>query len=960
MTQTMASMKLIVTLLVAHIVASASAVSYSRPFWSQTSYGAKTYLNATSAVSDLNVFTNLTVEAIYVSNTSMRLRVYPTSLKAGQEAPYVVPDVVLPGNTAPASATTAATGTVYNLGQHIPAGGGKVLEVVPNSDDDPTAYLTLENLVFNRQLVSFTTSFRGTTDKLYGYGEHDYHYFLNTEDNVTLSLWNTDNGTPWKNPMYGVHPIVFHSDPTNNRHFGVFWANSHAQNIHIEGDAITYTAVGGIIDLYLIFDTTPMGVVQQYHALVGPSAVPPYWALGTHQCRWGYTNLSVVEAVVAGYEAAGIPLEVMWNDIDYMDQFRVFTTDPTRYPQAALKAFVEGLHAKNMRYIQITDPGVAQATDYSVYTSGVAAGVYVNTSTDGKPLINAVWPGWTVFPDFTADKAAQWWAQQIAQYRALVPIDGMWLDMNELGTFCAGQCDVAVGTPWSVDWKTVDWSRFTVDICMPNNCTVVNSSLNYPPENPLFNGYQLYNKTLDMTGVTSLGRYYETKAFYGLMEERASYEALLAQTGERPFLLSRASYAGSGRYTAHWTGDNTATWGPKEGGLYDSVQGVLAANLWGIPMVGADIGGFGGTTSEELVVRWYQLGVFYTFTRNHHDLQGPGQEPYVFSELAQSAIRDAIFTRYRLLPYLFTYLMLANQNQGPVLRHLSLQFPTDSNTYADLMQFMVGDALLVSPVYEQATSDYMARGVYFPAGAWYHLERTTLLGLPTDKGITVIFGFNSTLYGIVPVFVRGGNVIPFHPTPAMTVTATKASGIGLKVFFDRNESSIGQVQIATDAPLESQNVTVVNFLGVGTLRTGSLVTMSATAPKLNPTLTTRVPVYVRFPICDELTPNATINVTIDGVDVTESSLSNFTCSGFDVLLPLGQDGSTVFHLQWTTSGFAPTEAPADAPTSSNTGAIVGGVLGGAAGAVVIAVAVYFLKFRHVANDYNEVPMRQEV
>lgn len=927
----------------------AAAATYTGPMWHATTFGAATTLSTTSA--DPDVFANLTVEAIYVSKTMMRLRVYPSALAAGQDAPFVVPDVVLPGNTAAANATTKAAGAVYNVAKSYGAGTDG-LKVVP-SGDDPAVYVALQNLVFSRQLVSFTTPFAGGTDKLYGYGEHDYHYFLNTEDNVTLSLWNTDNGTPWKNPMYGVHPIVFHSDPTNNRHFGVFWANSHAQNIHIEGDAITYTAVGGIVDLYVIVDTTPLGVVAQYHALVGPSAVPPYWALGTHQCRWGYANLSDVEAVVARYAAAGIPLEVMWNDIDYMDQFRVFTTDPVRYPEAALRAFVDSLHAKGMRYIQITDPGVARAADYGVYTSGVAAGVYVNRSDDGQPLINAVWPGWTVFPDFTADKAAAWWAAQIAQYRAKVPIDGMWLDMNELGTFCAGQCDVAVGTPWSVDWKTVDWSRFTEDICVPNNCTVADSRLNHPPVNPLFNGYELYNKTLDMTGVLALGSYYQTKAFYGLMEERASYAALLAQTGERPFLLSRASFAGSGRYTAHWTGDNTATWGPKQGGLYDSVQGVLAANLWGIPMVGADIGGFGGTTSEELVVRWYQLGVFYTFTRNHHDLQGPGQEPYVFSALAQAAIKDAIFTRYRLLPYLFTYLVLAHQNQGPVLRHLSLQFPTDPNTYGELMQFMVGDALLVAPVFEEGAT---ARGVYFPMGTWYFLETSEHLGLPfiDEKGLTVIFPFVGN-YSTVPVFARGGSVIPFHPVPGMTVAATKASGIALKVFFDRSGTAIGQLHIATDAPLESQNVTIMNYLGVGSLASGSLVSISDQAPVVDPSLTQRTEVIVRFPTCVDLAQNATARLTLDGFVVADRI--NVTCSGFNYLLPTGKDGSTTFTLKWSVDVIAP---PLEAPTASHTGAIVGGVVGGVAGAAVLAVAVYFLKFRHAAGDYHEVPMQQEL
>ncbi|CUG90123.1 lysosomal alpha-glucosidase-like, putative [Bodo saltans] len=301
--------------------------------------------------------------------------------------------------------------------------------------------------------------------------------------------------------------------------------------------------------------------------------------------------------------------------------------------------------------------------------------------------------------------------------------------------------------------------------------------------------------------------------------------------------------------------------------------------------------------------------------------------------------------------------MLANQNQGPVLRHLSLQFPTDSYTYNELIQFMVGDGLMVLPVVEQGTLAFVA---YIPAGAWYHFYSGVFYNLPNiqNVGQYIVFDVPDD-YGTLPLLARGGTVIPFHPTPAMTVTATKASGIGLKVFFDFNQSAFGHVQIATDAPLDSQNVTVVNYVADGTLANGAFVSLSATAPKINPALTARVPIELFFPTCVDLAVNATVKITIDGVvDESGEWISNFTCKKFTYLLPLGKDGSTAFILLWS----VPTITPIETPTSSDhTGAIVGGVVGGAAGAALISVAVYFLKFRHGgSSEYNEIPMRQEV
>ena len=868
--------------------ATISANGYVSSDLASTSFGVSSTLTFIGANSS-DTYTTASVEALFNSSTFVRLRVTPQP-SASQAAPYILPEVVLPGSRSPASATPKAAAPRYRIEIAADSNAIQVVDSVTGG-----RLVELGKLVLREKFISFTTRYDNPASvKLYGYGEHDYFYFINKVDNVTLSLWNTDNGTPWKNPMYGVHPVLFFSDPSTSRHFAFMLANSHAQNIHIENGEITMLALGGIIDLYVFVADTPLDVIKQYHKVLGSASVPPYWALGTHQCRWGYRNLSMLEGVVEGYKDHGIPLETIWTDIDYMENYRIFTTDPIRYPEGPFRTFVDALHAADQHIVQIVDPGVAQQ-NYSVYLSGLANDAFVKIF--GKTLINVVWPGWTAFPDFTNESAALWWGQQLEGYLSRIPLDGVWLDMNELGTFCAGYCNVSLGTPFDVDWKTLNWATFTDNICIPNNCSVVPSEDNYPALDPLYNGYNLYNKTLDMTASLALGSYYQTKAFYGQMEERATYNALLSQKGTRPFLLSRASFVGSGRYTAHWTGDNNAAWDREQGGIQDSVQAVLGANLWNIPVVGADIGGFGGpATTEELIVRWYQLGAFYTFMRNHRDLQGPAQEPYLFSQAAQNTMKQAIFRRYLLLPYFFTNLLQASLEGGPVLRHMSLVFPSFSQAYRDSFQFMVGDALMVSPVLvEGATST----STLFPAGPWYDLWLGTYS--TSDNGF--IIAASSPLYSPIPVYLRGGFAVPIHGAALMTVKATRATGVGLICGLDGQGSALGSfwTDDGADGPIDTTDRRSISCqtTDVGGIVTSVISNANGASVQPRVPLTNSVQVIVYAPASFA----SAINFTLNGEQMNLAYVVRGNV--LNVTLPIGVDVISTFALEWTVAGQTP-------------------------------------------------------
>lgn len=883
-------LRALLCLAVGSLLLAAATAQYTPAPFTTTSYGLASTLQFTGTNSS-DTYTSATVEAIFNSSTCLRLRVTPLA-SATQRTPYILPEVVFPGSQSAASATVAAASPRYRVDINPATNAVRVMDSATNG-----LLLELGSLQLRERFLSFTTPYdNAATVKISGYGEHDYYYFLNKVDNVTLSLWNTDNGTPWKNPMYGVHPVLFFADPKTSRFFAFMMANSHAQNMHLEDGQITLTALGGIPDLYVFVGESAMDVVRQYHKALGAAAVPPYWVLGTHQCRWGYRNLSMLEGIVEGYLAAGIPLETIWTDIDYMDNFRIFTTDPVRYPEVPFRAFVDKLHAQGQHIVQIVDPGVAQA-NYSVYLSGLANDAFIKIF--DEPLINVVWPGWTAYPDFTKESAALWWGTQLSDYLNRIPLDGVWLDMNELSAFCAGYCNVSLGTPFTVDWKTLNWNTFTEDICMPNNCSVVPSIENYPAVNPLHNGLDLFNKTLDMTASLALGSYYETKAFVGQMEERATFNALLSLKGTRPFLLSRASFVGSGRYTAHWTGDNNAVWPREQGGIQDSIQAVLASNLWNIPVVGADIGGFGGPgTTEELIVRWYQLGAYYTFMRNHRDLQGPAQEPYLFSPQAQAAMKEAIARRYLLLPYFFTSLLAASLEGGPVLRHMSLEFPNAVAAYAEGFQFMVGDSILVSPcVTESATTV----STFFPAGVWYDLWTgavTDAASNGADGGVTNTV--EAPLYGAVPSYLRGGNAVPIHGQARMTVQATRATGVGLLCGLGKQGSAAGT--FATDDYADSPITTVDRrAVSCDLTNTGGIVT-SVIANAANANVFPRIPLTSSvFVVVYATTPfPAAVTFQLNNAPVTLA----YTISGntLNVTLPVGVDVIGTFALEWFGTG----------------------------------------------------------
>ncbi|XP_041341660.1 lysosomal alpha-glucosidase isoform X2 [Pyrgilauda ruficollis] len=505
---------------------------------------------------------------------------------------------------------------------------------------------TVAPLFFTDQFLQISTSL--PSHFISGLGEHLTPLFLDTAW-TRVTLWNRDMAPAPHINLYGSHPFYLVMEDDGSAH-GVFLLNSNAMDVLLQpSPALTWRTTGGILDFYIFLGPDPKSVVRQYLDVVGFPFMPPYWGLDFHLCCWGYSSTDITRQVVANMTAARFPLDVQWNDLDYADAKRDFTFNKKGfkdYPE-----MVREFHDRGLRYIMIVDAGISSSGPpgmYKPYDEGLKRGVFIRNAT-GQPLIGKVWPGPTAFPDFTNPETHEWWHDMVKDFHEQVPFDGMWLDMNEPSNFVEGSQD---GCP--------------------------NNNLEHPPYMSGVFGGRLQAGTICASSQQYLSSHYNLHSLYGLTEAIASHNALLRVRGKRPFIISRSTFAGHGRYAGHWTGDVGSNWEQ----LYYSIPEVLLFNLFGVPLVGADICGFLGNTSEELCVRWTQLGAFYPFMRNHNDHGTRPQEPFAFSPPAQAAMRNALRLRYSLLPFLYTLFHRAHSAGQTVARPLFLEFPTDPNTWA--------------------------------------------------------------------------------------------------------------------------------------------------------------------------------------------------------------------------------------------------------------------------------------
>ena len=560
----------------------------------------------------------------------------------------------------------------------------------------------------------------GAACGVYGLGEKTG--FLDRRGRL-YEMWNADESThfPTQDPLYVSIPFFIRADARGA--VGVFLdepARSWFDIGTAVPDAFSIAAETDTLDLYLIVADQVSGVVERYSALTGRMELPPAWAMGFQQSRYSYIPESRVLEVARTMREKEIPCDAVYLDIDYMDGFRVFTWDPVRFPDP--ERLIRELGALGMRAVTIVDPGVKLDPEYHVYRSGAAGDHFCRRAT-GEVYEGAVWAGRSAFPDFTRAETRSWWA---GLHEALLGrgVAGIWNDMNEPADFTG---------------EFYHRPDFT------------------PPADVVVRP--------DGRGTRALEHYHNV---YGHLECEATLEAFERyRPDERPFVLTRAAYAGTQRYAAVWTGDNHSWWEH----LAAMIPMVLNMGLSGLPFAGADVGGFQADATPELYARWMQAAALMPFFRGHSASDTGAHEPWSFGAEVEEIARQAVQLRYRLLPYIYGLFAEAARHGTPIARPLLWHFPTDDRLHNLNDEFMLGDALLAAPILAPGVR---ARSVYLPAGKWHDFRSGEVISGPVD---VVAHAPLDT----IPLYVRAPAVIP-TAEPALNAEATLAGEVELHLY----------------------------------------------------------------------------------------------------------------------------------------------------------------------------------
>ncbi|ERE90169.1 maltase-glucoamylase, intestinal-like protein [Cricetulus griseus] len=726
---------------------------------------------APSIVSDplSGKISSLKLHVTYHTENMLQVKIYSSSNKR-----YEVP---IPLNI-PSSALGSSENCLYDVTVKTNPFG---LEIRRKNSGTVIWDSQLPGFTFSEMFLSIST--RLPSQYIYGFGETEHESFRR---NMSWNMWGMfarDEPPAYKKNSYGVHPYYMALEDDGNAH-GVLLLNSNAMDVTLQPTpALTYRTIGGILDFYMVLGPTPELVTQQYTQLIGRPAMTPYWALGFQLSRYGYQSDDEIANLYDAMVAAQIPYDVQHVDIDYMDRKLDFTLSPSFQN---LSVLINQMKTNGMRFILILDPAISgNETQYLPFTRGQENNVFIKWPDSNDIVWGKVWPdlpnvnvdgsldqesqvklyrAYVAFPDFLRNSTAAWWKKEIGEIysnprepKKSLKFDGLRIDMNEPSNFVDG----------------------SVKGCR-------NEILNKPPYMPYLEARDrgLSSKTLCMESEQILPddsrvQHYDVHSLYGWSQTRPTYEAVQEVTGERGIVITRSTFPSSGHWAGHWLGDNTAAWDQ----LGKSIIGMMEFSLFGIPYTGADICGFFGDAEYEMCIRWMQLGAFYPFSRNHNNAGTRRQDPVAWNSTFEEYSRKVLRIRYSLLPYLYTLMHKAHTEGSTVIRSLLHEFTDDNITWDIDQQFMLGPAILISPVLQSNTFKIHA---YFPRARWYDhstgsgqesMGEWRLLAAPLDH---------------INLHVRGGYILPWQE-PAINTYYSRKNFVGLTVALDDEGKAEGQL-----------------------------------------------------------------------------------------------------------------------------------------------------------------------
>ncbi len=595
------------------------------------------------------------------------------------------------------------------------------------------------------------------TDIVYGLGEANRG--LNKRGYCYISDCTDDpNHTEDKRSLYGAHNFIVVSGKET---FGLFFDYPSAMTFDIgytRMDTLQVSCAESGLNLFVIDGGSPYDIVKQFRKIIGRSYIPPKFAFGFGQSRWGYKTKEDFRKVADGYRENNIPLDMVYMDIDYMQDFKDFTLNEKNFPD--FPEFVQEMKDKNLRLIPIIDAGVKIEDGYDVYEEGVKNRYFCQRE-DGSDFVAAVWPGDTHFPDVLNDEARAWFGDK---YRILTDqgIEGFWNDMNEPAIFYSPE---GIEELKGLLKHFLENDDHNSGVNAGTLAVAPTSDTNDSAEQDIDSGASIWPLMGKIGGLANskedYRRFYhivngekirhdKVHNLFGYYMTRAAGEAFERIDPEKRFLMfSRSSYIGMHRYGGIWMGDNKSWWSH----ILLNLKMLPSLNMCGFLYTGADLGGFGADTTRDLLLRWLALGVFTPLMRDHAAAGTRDQECYQFEDLDD--FRHVVGVRYRLIPYLYSEYMKAALNDDLYFKPLAFVYPEDSMAVQVEDQMMLGNEIMIAPVY---TQNARGRYVYLPE------EMKFVKFLPDGSISEEVLGKGHHYVEIalneVPMFIRSGKCVP--------------------------------------------------------------------------------------------------------------------------------------------------------------------------------------------------------